>query len=214
MKNKKLYSLLFASVQLCSTLFYTNILKSTSGARNMEGDQKQQVNFYGTLITHQGQQETVDNISIGGKYKDVIMYDAPIKKNKEIINPKTKQAEIKLDDNPSEAFVKSKINLCTVKEISVPKPNTVWYYQKEEKSQRIEFTELHVVSQEGPAKSYLLEHKTHIYCNSMDKTGSEKKEVPLTAISKLIIEGYGEKRETSPCPTAKSNTPNTTPKID
>ena len=206
---------MLTSAQLCSALFYTGIINSTSGWHNTDGDQKQQVNFYGTLMTHQGQQETVDNISVGGKYKEISMYLCPTKKIEETLNTKTKQAEVKLDENPVDAFVKQSINLCSVSEISVPKPNTVWFYQKEDKTQRSEFTQLQVLFRDGSSESYLLEHKTHIYCNDTDKAGSQKKEVPLTAVSKLIIKGYGEKRETAPCASAKpAATNNPMPKID
>jgi hypothetical protein len=211
MKNKKLISCILISAQLCSSLFYTATVNGTSGFRNTDGDQKQQINFYGTLITHQGQKESVDNISIGEKYKDITMYLSPTNKNEEILNPKTKQAEVKLDENPVDSFVKKIINLCNVSELRVPKPNTVWYYQKEDKTQRSEFTQVHIVfNDKSPTEFFLLEHKTHINCDSLNK----KTDVPLTAIDKLIIEGYGEKKEAAPCGASKPVAQNPMPKID
>lgn len=152
---------------------------------------KQQVNFYGTLLTHQGQRDTVSNILIEGRHNDIIMYDAPVKHAKEKLNSATKQTEIKLDVNPITDFVKSPIDLSKIQEIRVPKPNTLWVYQKEKKYQRLEFVLVQVMMKESTTpKEYLLEHRVHITCNSIESTNSQKKEVPLAAVDTLTIEGY------------------------
>lgn len=99
-----------------------------SSGSNMDGDIKQPVNFSGKLITYQDQEYMIDNISIEGKYKNVIMYDKPIKHTEPAMNADTKQLEIKLEDPKN--LVETKINFSEVSSVHVPSPNTVWVYQK------------------------------------------------------------------------------------
>src|SRR5579863_3719436 len=110
-----------------------------SSKSNIDGDIKQDVNFSGKLITQQGQEYMVNNISIQGKYKNIVMYDKPVKHADAILNSETKQLEIKLDKNPSTDLSESKIDLSEVSEVTVPSPNTIWFYQKKEGQQRVEF---------------------------------------------------------------------------
>jgi len=205
------------------SLFLSPTLLNTSnwGSSGTSGkNDNQQINFYGTLKTHQGQIDTVDHILIEGKHNDIIMYDAPVKHNEEKFNARTKQTEIKLDDNPAN-FVKSKIELDKVSTIRVPSPNTVWVYQKEKKYQRQEFLLVQITAKESnTSKDYLLEMKSRISCNSIDKNESQKKEVPLAAIDTLTIEGYSftvstdkknVKKETpATCPVVQTETETTT----
>src|SRR5579863_5678527 len=220
MKNKKstivvIFPLL--NVLLCATFFSHHTILSTSnwkstGSSNGADDDKEHINFYGTLTTHQGQKDAVGHILIEGKHNDIIMYDAPVKHAKELLNQKTKQTEIKLDENPITDFMHSKIDLSTVSSIKVPTPNTVWVYQKEKKYQRIEFILVTVTLKEGSTpKDYLLERKTHISCNTIDNA-SQKKKVPLSAVDTLTIEGYSftlgpdqaKENRPAPCPTKVS----------
>lgn len=211
MKNKKT-NILFSTLFLLTFFSHLSIVstsnwKSTGGTNS--ADEDTQVNFYGTLITHQGQKDAVGHILIEGKHKDIIMYDAPVKHAKEVFNQKTKQTEIKLEENPVTEFSHSKIDLSTISTIKVPNPNTVWIYQKEKKYQKIEFILIQVTPKESTTtKDYLLERKTHISCNTMEK-GTQKKEVPLSAIETLTIEGYSftlspnktKENRPAPCPT-------------
>jgi len=206
---------------ICIILFVNSFLYTKFGiatnfgssGTNVEGNGKQTVNYYGKLITQQGQENTVENISINGKIKDIIMYDSPAKHAQAEVNTKTKQLEIKIDTNPTTDFVKSKIDLSKVSELYVPNPNTIWLYQQDEKHQRQEFTQILITAQESThPKAYLLEHKTQVLCNSIDNGNSQKKEVPLAAIEKLIIEGYSfspnktnQKKESAECLVEKNN---------
>lgn len=95
---------------------------------------KQTISFYGTLTTHQGQAETVDQILIENKHNDIIMYNAPVKHEKANFNEKTKQTEIKLDANTVTNFIKSSIDLSKTSMIKVPEPTTIWVYQKRKKT--------------------------------------------------------------------------------
>lgn len=153
-------------------------------------DLKQPVNFFGTLATHQGQEYTVDNISIHGKYKQIGMIDKPVNHIDPVLNSETKQSEIRLEVNPNTDFSKTYIDLEEVKEISAPSPQTIWFYQKKERHQKIEFIEVEVTTKSDTKTSYLLEVKTPIYCDVIDPAGPQEKTVPLSALKKLTLEGY------------------------
>ena len=213
MKNKK-NNIFFLFTLLCAILFFNQRILCTSnwkssGSAAAGDEDKQHINFYGTLTTHQGQKDTVDHILIEGKHKDILMYDAPIKHAKEIFNQKTKQTEIKLTENPVTDFMNTKIDLNTIQTMKISNSNTVWVYQKEKKYQRMEFLMVEITSKESSkTKQYLLEKKVHISCSAIDN-GSQKKEVPLPAIDTLTIEGYSfilspeeaKKNRPAPCPT-------------
>jgi sulfate adenylyltransferase subunit 1 (EFTu-like GTPase family) len=153
-------------------------------------DLKQPVNFSGKLTTHQGQDFVVDNISIHGKYEKIPAIDKPINHTEPEMNSETKQLEIKLDANPNADFTKTNLDLNEIKEISVPQPNTIWIFQKKERSQKIEFIEIQVTTNSGTKAGYLLEAKTPIYCDAIDPAGPQEKTVPLSAVKTLTIEGY------------------------
>jgi|GEM_PF-1066023 len=221
MKNKKRSSCIITyifKIAACMIIFSAGMVMGTSnwkssGSGNGTDDEKQGINFYGTLTTHQGQKDTVDHILIEGKHKDIVMYDAPVKHAQEIFNQKTKQTEIKLDENPITDFMKSKMDLNEVKHLKVPNPNTVWVYQKEKKYQRIEFICVEITTKENnTSQLYLLERKTHLSCNALDN-GTQKKDVPLSAIDTLTIEGYSfilnenQAKKNRPAPCKKTVAP-------
>jgi len=158
----------------------------------LEGNFKQTVNFYGTLITYQDKKYKVDNISVNRKYKQIPMYDKPRKHPKSTLNTKINRKEIILNINPKNNFITSKIDLNEVSEIHVPKPNTIWVYQKEGKQRRLEYIEIIVISRnkKKTKNSYLVDHKTKVRCNEINSAGPVEKIVPISAINRLIIEGY------------------------
>jgi len=180
--------LLFLFVTLMSILCINWRAQETT----LEGNFKQTVNFYGKLITHQAKEYRVDNISINEKYKQIPMYDKPRKHPKPALNPKTNQKEIVLKVNPKNNFITSKIDLNEVSEIHVPKPNITWIYQKEGKQRRLEYIEIVVISRnkKKTKNSYLVGRKTKVRCNEVNSAGPVEKIVPISAINRLIIEGY------------------------
>ena len=178
---------------LISALMHSNPTHCWGSNSNIDGDIKQDVNFSGKLITQQGQEYTVNNISIQGKYKQIVMYDKPVIHEEAVLNSETKQLEIKLDVNPSTDLSESKIDLSEVSEVTVPSPDTIWFYQKKEGQQKVEFLEVDVTTKSNTKRSYLLERKTRIRCDEIDAAGPQEKVVPLAALDKLIIEGYSAK---------------------
>src|SRR5260221_961907 len=194
-----LYQLLILITLVCN-----NIILCTSFGSSTK-DLKQPVNFSGKVTTHQGQEYVVDNISINGMYKKIPMYAKPATHAESVMSPTTKHLEIKLDGNPATDFVKATIDLEELKEIQVPTPDTVWYYQAKEHQQKIEYIEVIVITKSNTKSSYLLERKTPIYCDGIDAAGPQEKIIPLVALKTLTIEGYTyrdtskENKECIPC---------------
>jgi hypothetical protein len=193
-----IYQLLILIALVCNNIQCTSFGSSTK-------DIKQPVNFSGKVTTHQGQEYVVDNISINGMYKKIPMYAKPTTHAEPILNPTTKHLEIKLNDNPTTDFAKGAENLEDIKEIDVPTPDTVWYYQAKEHQQKIEYIEVIVITKSNTKSSYLLERKTPVYCDGIDAAGPQEKIIPLVALKTLTIEGYTyrdtskNKKECVPC---------------
>ncbi len=164
----------------------------------IDGDKKQQVNFYGSLLTHQAKDTiNVDNISIGGKYKQIPMVEKPtiaqdIQQEKTDNNGKITRKEMKLDVDPKTELVTTKIDLSEVSALQIPNPQTIWSYQKENGHRKVEFLEVIVFSnnQQKTQARYLLEARTKIYCDEINDAGPIEKEVPLAAVNMLKIDGY------------------------
>lgn len=159
-------------------------------------DLKQPVNFYGKITTHQGQEFNVDNISIQGKYTKIPMPLKPENLPEPALNTETKQYEVKLIANPNSDFSKRDVDLDETSQISVPSPHILYVYQKKERSQRLEFLEVEIISKSNTKYFYLLEAKTPIYCDGIDPAGPQETTVPLSALKTLTIEGYSY-RDTS-----------------
>lgn len=173
-----------------STIAVITLINWRAAEPTVEGDLKHKVNFSGKLITHQGEEYDVDNIALGGKYKQIVMYDKPTEHKKPTYNAETKRTEIKLTVNPITDYVATRIDLSEVSELQVPEPNTYWTYQKKKKHRILKFTEIIVISKSNTKRNYLIERKTKLHCDEIDAAGPVEKVVPLPAISRLIIEGY------------------------
>lgn len=192
------------------TLIGTLCINWRAPETTLEGNFKQTVNFYGKLTTYQAKEYRVDNISFNRKYKQIPMYDKPLKHPKPILNAKTNQKEITLNVNPKNNFITSKIDLNEVSEIHVPKPNITWVYQKEGKQRRLEYIEITVISKnkKKTKNSYLVDRKTKVRCNEVNSAGPVEKIVPIPAINRLIIEGYSL-RDNMDNKSQKNKTPTT-----
>ena len=187
-----------------SSLFFINTAECNSFGSSIK-DLKQPVNFSGKVTTHQGQEYVVDNISINNLCKKIPMYAKPATHAEPVMNQSTKHLEIKLDRNPTTDFVTTTRDLDELKEIQVPTPDTVWYYQEKEHARKIEYIEVIVITKSNTKDSYLLERKTPVYCDGVDAAGPQEKTIPLVALKTLTIEGYTyrdtskENKECIPC---------------
>jgi hypothetical protein len=153
-------------------------------------DLKQPVNFSGTLITHQGQEFTVDNISINGKYTKISMALKPENLSRTELNSDTKQMEIKLDADPNTDFLKRDIDLDEISKIEVLNPTVFYVYQKKKNSQRLESIEVDITTKSNTKYSCLMDRRTLVYCDGIDSAGPQETTVPLPALKTLTIEGY------------------------
>lgn len=185
-----------------SSLFLINGGGSES---NVNDNKKQNVNFSGKVVTYQGQEYTVDNISIDGKYKKIPMFDLPVGHEEVKLNAENKQKEITID--PAIDLIESEVNLSESSEFRVPTPDIIWVQHKKGR-QRQEFLEIDIISNVSNTKrSYLLERKTRIYCDELDLAGPLEKRIPLSAVKQLVIEGYAY-RNTNNTNACKVDAPN------
>lgn len=158
---------------------------SEQDSSSVAGSKKNDVNFYGSLDTHQGKKLNIDNISIDRLYKQVPLYAMPAKKD-------YNKSTYKLTKDPRTAFVVTKIDLAEVAEISVPNPEVVYVFQKEKGYREDEYIQITVVSnnEARTQTSYLISKRKKIYVDEINKSGPVEKEVPLEAIKLLKIDGY------------------------
>lgn len=179
-------------------------------------DLKQPVNFAGKITTHQGQEFVVDNISIHGKYSKIPMPLKPENLPEPTLNTETKQYDVTLNANPTIDFPKRDIDLDEISEIKVSSPNTIYVYQKKERSQKLEFLEVEIISKSGTKYYYLLESKTPIYGDTIDSAGPQETTIPLSALKTLTIDGYTyrdtnadkkKKCKQTDCPPCQQKTP-------
>lgn len=192
---KRMHTLSFLMVCFTTIIWLANWGSQES---SIEGPEKQSVNFYGTLKTRLSKKPiSIDNISIGRKYKQIPMYEKPTIENlekKEILDKqgKVKKIEYILTADPQTELVTTRIDLSETAEIQIPHPDIVWTYQKENGYRKIEFIEIIVISNnEKKTKAhYLFDLKTKVYCDQINLAGPIEKEVPLQAIDTLTISGY------------------------
>jgi hypothetical protein len=170
---------------------------------SVDGEKKQSINFYGSLVTHQNAMPIkIDNISIDNKSKQIPMYEKPsTKQPSKMVNNGTTRQEIMLDVDPRTELVTTKIDLSEVNEIEVPEPSIVWTYKKEKGYRKTEYLEVIIISnnEQKTKASYLLDLRTKIYCDEINTAGPIEKIVPLQAIKQLKIDGYKYRSQTVPC---------------
>jgi len=192
---KFLHTTSFLIMCIVSTLWLANWSSQES---SIDGNEKQRVNFYGTLVTRQNNKSIrVDNISIDHKFRQIPMYEKPSLQSEvsQAITDKQgnlKRQEFMLTVDPRTQLVTTKIDLNETYEIRIPYPEQVWVYQKEQGYRKIEYIEIVIISNnEQKTKShYLLDLKNKIYCDEINPAGPIEKIVPLQAINSLTIEGY------------------------
>jgi hypothetical protein len=159
---------------------------SWSGKESSEG---KNVNFYGTITTHEGQKWDVQNIAIGrdresAHIKKITMYDKPA----EQLSPSGNIIVLSLDPND---LTYSDIDLNEINALEVPNPEVMWIYKKDgsqktgqkkecEKKEgpkyAIEYKEVLVTHKDGKKSSFLVElgrqdipHKTKLFCSIKHK---------------------------------------------
>jgi hypothetical protein len=170
------------------TLLPTIVFPTNFGS-NSTKDLKQPVNFNGKITTHQGQEFIVDNISINNKIAKISMPLKPENLPQSELNADTKKYEVKLPDNPND-IAKKEIELDDTSEIRTFAPDTIYVYQKKERSQRLEFIALEQITKSGNKYLLLAESRTPIYCDVIDNAGPQETTIPLSALKTMTIAGF------------------------
>jgi hypothetical protein len=128
------------------------------------------VNFYGTIETHEGQRWHVQNIGIGrerseAKYKNIVMYDKPHEETTEVDGKRL------LPTNPGRMSY-SEIAFNEIKSIDIPTNAPIWVYKKDSERYGIEYVEATVIHKDNTKASYLIElgredmtKKTKVFCS-------------------------------------------------
>lgn len=168
---------------ITSTAFPTSMGDKTSG----DGDSKYPVNFSGTIVARNGSTLQVDNIAIGGRYKQIPVYDKP--------TTFTEKGKLTSDPRDQKLNIVTKVDLAEVDTIRVDDP-LLWVYQKEKSSLTLEFIEIIVVFKKAasdivaPEKHYLIDLRTKITCDEMNEVELVEKIIPFSAIVSLTIKDY------------------------
>lgn len=167
---------------------------------SVEGRKKPSVNFYGTITAVDTNKEyKVEDIMISWDYKQIEMYDMPSAKN---------SATHTLENDPTQG-IKTFINLSEVSEIQAPEPKTIWTYQKDKNDRLAKYTEITVISKGSPTtkNSYLIGADKKIICWEVNASAKsiDKKEIPLSQLKSLKIEGFEHRDGGRPkdCPEKK-----------
>lgn len=175
-------------------------MDSGSSSTNTNPD----VNFYGKLEDHH-RTASVQNIRIGGKYKDIPVYQLPPKSNGKYEDIDPKQNKILLD-------------LKEIKKISLKHPESPSAAIIEVHGRK--YIIITVLSQNGSKKDYIVETTKRVKCQEADKgprnnqqATYEDRDLSFAHIRSLTINGYkdghGKVETTHDIDAAKSHQPTT-----
>lgn len=150
---------------LVSVFAFANFSSETS----VDGRQKNKINFYGTLTDIQGNTSNVDNISIGGSYERIPVYQKP------------KDADTKPDINTT------RLDLKEVAVIKLTGGEAVI-----SKFKNREYIDITVVSNDTQRteKNYIIELTRKLLCDEINEAGPIEKEISFQALGTLNINGY------------------------
>lgn len=204
-------------IALCMLALSTTPVHTTGFGMesNVSGSDKNKTNIYGTLETYKDTL-SVDNISFGGLFKDIPVYELPAVGD---YDPDTRA----LQKDPTTKFVKVDMHLVTkndsrqIIEIRVDKPSIIWSYKDATRSypEKAEYIEMTFKACDSSERTYLIDVRKKLICNQK-KAPFERMEVPLAGIKKLTIEGAKPREDkencacdvTSACTIAQQSAPN------
>lgn len=165
---------------------------------SIDSTRRHPINFKGLLTTHDGRAIRVENIAIGGMYKDIAVYDMPAKSNAEMFGPKESDSALspqtvryKLTEDPHKGII-TKIDLAEVSEIVVPHAKTMWVFKRKNGYRPLEFIEIEIISNDAKKtkNNYLVETSRKITCDQTNEAGPISKIIPFETISSLVLHGY------------------------
>ncbi|MCL5874967.1 MAG: hypothetical protein M1114_00650 [Candidatus Dependentiae bacterium] len=187
--------------------FYYNCMLVCAGAllinwgeqSSVQGSGKNKVNFYGTLLTRENKKVELENISIGHMYERIVMYEVP--SEKKIYEKKESKYEhdsisrhvikYEVEQDPRRGII-TRIDLCKVAEIKVPKPDERWVFARRKGYHSVPFIEIEITSNDSQKTkhNYLIEDCRKISGDEKNEAGPIEKDIPFNAIQQLTIAGY------------------------
>lgn len=210
MKN----NLIIASALLIGSFGGLNSVgeKSTNTSGRDEGS-KYNVVFEGVLTTQEGHVYKVNEINFNKLIKQIPVFEMPSQESFEAMDKNTHL----LKKNPAERLEITKLDLSEISMISVPNPDVLWYYKRNqtpvacpvecsgsdsssrykisEDSRASKYIQIQVTDKEGKKENYLVESNKKIYCSEITASGPREKDVQLPAIKTLTITGYRKRDE-------------------
>src|SRR3990167_7075078 len=135
---------------------------------SVAGGGRPDINFYGTLKDNTGASYAVENITIGGMFKQIPVYAKPASPT---ANP---------GDN------RTLLDLKEIKAIIVPEG------EKELTFGGKPYTEIVVVSLDGTKRTYMIETSKLLRCGEKNASGDTEKELAFRAVMEINIRGYSD----------------------
>jgi len=177
-----------------SLIFFVHWSREAS----IDSDRKPAVNFEGTIVLPSAgpdatsTQLNVENITIGGKYKGIVVYAKPEGQPGGFEN---EPQLIKINDNPQKGL-KLFLDLDEINMIEVLNRKQRWAYQRKKKSPKMEYIEISVTSkgEPGTTKNYLVEASRKVRADEKDPGGPIHVESSFAGIDRVIISGYHEQK--------------------
>ena len=162
---------------------------------SIESTQHPDINFQGTILFPSAQYNKtlapllVDNITIGGNYKKIIVF-LP-QEAAEPTDPKRPHQK-KLASNPKNG-IKFELDLDQLDKIAVADKKEYWIYTKKNKRASVEYIEItvHFKNDEHTVKHYLIERTRKIKAREIDN--NVYLETGFAGIDEIIFTGYTEK---------------------
>ena len=153
---KKIIALAYAIV--CGCLYQSSLFGWATPEQNGNHISKPKVNFSGSIKTHQGNKwDTIENITIDGKYTQIQMRILPEERPGKTVNPQTNKDEIILKDDPNghPGYTIAKIDLANIKSIqSVPNLTYVYKTQNGNNVHVTTYVEIIITPKSGSIETF------------------------------------------------------------
>lgn len=150
-------------------------------SQQVSGDRKEkpEVNFYGTLLDTSGHRYPVENITIGGRYKDITVYQKPANND---INPDINKTKFDLAD------------ITMMRSIWDKTPQADGAIKKILTYDKRDYIEIEITLHDQLiGHRYIIERYKKIYCDEVSGITSLEKEISFEALNELQIDGYRDR---------------------
>ncbi len=154
----------------CSALlFFAHFGGQNSSTSTCE---KPAINVSGTLIDTSDQQYSVENVTIGGRYTDIPVYQIP------------KTPDVNPDINTT------KLDLREIHEIRLASPEVLKFNNRD-------YLEIEVISNDSrrTKNSYIIDRIKRLQCDEINEAGPIQKELSFLAVKSMVIENARSRQE-------------------